>query len=548
MKKIHLPNLTRILFFGLVVSLYTACSNKKEKQLSTIPNDAAYVVAANVKSMAVKSLELKDILNILKVDDQKDSLKNLIKNSGIDFMSSIYVFGNADKDQSKMYVAVVALLSDTKKFEQTLKDNIKDVQIKEESGLKYLIQDKMSLGWKNDLALAVFSQSSGDAAKAKLVELFNTKEENTLAKQNTKFNEFINQKNDILAWVNYEKINDISIEGNPYSSILKDASLKDTYLGINVDFEKGKIVGGVQTFYNKETFDKYKALNKASISSDVVKEHPGGDVIAILGLAFNTEALVAMLKEMGLTSGVDQNMAAMLGSEYNVDYLASALSGDFVATVNKVNIGDVSKYNFETGQMSTEKGVKNADYAISLGIKDQSKINKLLEVMAQKQMLSKNGNTYSLMDQAWLVLNDKSLIMIGGSKEYTDAVTQGKKNNLNSELSSALTSNMMVLKLDLSKLSAEAKQYTEKDLKPVYSVGLDGFSIYAEEMKNQISTSKFQIDFANKDQNSLITIQQQLKEIPVHPAFPLSGSPGISPMADEQQVAEPSEKKEEVLQ
>jgi hypothetical protein len=501
--------------FMLVLAVFVASCNKKPKQLNYIPKDVSGVLTIDTKNLALKSLELKDLLNIdifkKNIPTSNDSILDKMKNSGIDLISTTYIFGDIAKGDQKNYVAIAFALDDDAKFERMLKEAGKVSEVKIENDIKYAYIKNAIIGWKDKVVLAVFidGESDKEKVKAKLTNLFAQPVENSLAASNDKFQALLKESADLSVFINYEKFNDV-IKQAAQAPMVSDATFKDTYLAATINFEKGKIVSDIKMYNNEANTKKAKELYKSSVSKDLISGQPGGDVIAFLSFGINMETLFKHLQEAQLLDGLNQSLKA-LGNEFDSNYLAAALSGDFIATLNAINVKEVSKMDYMTGEMKPGKDMA-FEYAISIGLKDPAKLQKLLDSVAVKGIISKTGAFYAASTMAFLVPKTNALVVVSSEASAKD-LADNKITPLSSANIDLMSANTMAMGFDISKVNADVLDLLGEDAKKaVAALPFESFIISAEEVKSEVVTAKTVINFKNKEQNSLVSLQQSLKD------------------------------------
>ncbi|HWZ22666.1 MAG TPA: DUF4836 family protein [Cytophagaceae bacterium] len=501
--------------FMLVLAVFVASCDKKPKQLNYIPKDVSGVLTIDTKNLALKSLELKDLLNIdifkKNIPTSNDSILDKMKNSGIDLISTTYIFGDVAKGDQKNYVAIAFALDDDAKFEKMLKEAGKVSEVKTENDIKYTYIKDAIIGWKDKVALAVFidGESDKEKVKAKLTNLFAQPVENSLAASNDKFQALLKESADLSVFINYEKFNDL-IKQAAQAPMVSDATFKDTYLAATINFEKGKIVSDIKVYNNEANTKKAKELYKASVSKDLISGQPGGDVVAFLSFGINMETLFKHLQEAQLLDGLNQNLK-VLGSEFDSNYLAAALSGDFIATLNAINVKEVSKMDYMTGEMKPGKDMA-FEYAVSIGLKDPAKLQKLLDSVAAKGIISKTGAFYSASTMAFLVPKTNSLVVVSSEASAKD-LADNKITPLSAANIDLMSANTMAMGFDISKVNADVLDLLGEDAKKgVAALPFESIILSAEEVKSEVVTAKTIITFKNKEQNSLISLQQSLKD------------------------------------
>ena len=500
------------------IALLTACG-KKPKQLNYIPKDVTGVVTIDAKSLALKSLELKDLLSMdifkKNVPTLKDSIIDKVKNSGLDLLSTTYIFGDVQKGDQKNYVAIVFALDDESKFEQMLKDLGKTTEVKTDNDVKYTyLQDpgqSAIIGWKDKVGIvvAVDSESDKEKLKSKLTGLFSQPEENSLAAANDKFQTLLKEGADLSVFINYEKLGDL-IKQNAQSPMMSTTNFKDTYLAATVNFENGQIVSNMKVYNNEENTKRAKELYKASVSKDLVTAQPGGnDVVAFMSFGVNMDAIIKHLQEAQLLDPLNQNLKTF-GDEFDANYLAAALSGDFIGTVNAVNVKEVSRMDYLTGEMKPAKDF-SVEYAITIGLKDAAKFQKLLDAVAAKGMIAKTGAYYSVANTSFIFPKSNSIVV--SSEGIVKDLAENKSNPLNNTYADLMNANTMAMGFDISKVKPEVLDLMGSDVnKTVSALPFESILISAEEVKSEVVTGKTVVNFKNKEQNSLISLQQALKD------------------------------------
>jgi hypothetical protein len=503
--------------FIALVAVIASCG-KKPKQLNYIPKDVSGVIAIDGKQLAMKSLELKDLLNMdlfKKNIPGKDSVVDIIKNSGVDLLNTAYIFGDVAKGEQKMYIGSVFVLGDEAKFEKTLKERAKVAEVKSDNDIKYaFIGNDNIVGWKDQVAisLTITGETDQEKYKAKLKSLFTQPEENSLAAANEKFKALLKEEADLSIYLNYEKLEDLIKQTSAQLPIMVGNNFKDTYLTSTINFENGKILLNTKLYNNEENTKKAKELFKASVAGELVKGQPGGDVVAFASFALNMEGIIKQLKEAGLLEGVNQGLQS-LGPEFDANYVAAALSGDLLATLNNVNLKEGRRMDYYTGDSVSYKRAE-PEYAVSIGIKDAAKFQKLLDAVIAKSAgaIVKNDKYYSALRDYFFVTKDNALIFVS-SAAIAGNVAANKITPLDSETNDVISSNTMSFGLNISKLKPGALDAIDVGTAKIVNIlPIESIVFSAEEVKSDIVTAKTVVNFKNKEQNSLISLQQTLKE------------------------------------
>lgn len=495
----------------LLVALFLASCNKTPQHLKVIPKDVTAAAAVDLKQIATKSVELKDFfsMDMLKKISGNDSTVEKIKNSGIDFTSPGYIFGDGPKGEAKAYVAISFAVSDASKLESTLKEAKKGVEVKEEGDYKYVADNSMVIFFNDKMGLFMASEGETDKIKSFAASILATTEENSLLKTNDKFSDLIKKGNDVGIFVNYERAMDLAKASNPFMPI--NFNYKETYMVAGINFENGQIATDYTMYSNKEMAEKYKDAYRANVSSDVQDATPG-NVVAGMSIAINLKSVVSMLKDAKMIDeNVDASIAMMLGTGFNLEYLLSTFSGDIVATANGLRTKDGMKYDFMTGNMVPSKEPA-VDFAVSFGILDEAKLQTLLDTLSGKGMLQKSEGYYNIMGK-FFVQKKKGALVIAGEEAFAKEYVSGKYAKLDGRAKELFSSNSAAFVADFSKvpgdvldlISPQAKDYVSK-------MPLAGFEAYAPKPDGEVSTGKFLILFKDKDKNALLSVQQMIKD------------------------------------
>jgi hypothetical protein len=513
-------NLNNLLICLLALAVL-ACG-KKSENVKLIPKDAHAVVAIDVKSMGLKTMDFKKMfsMNFLKKDKtSKDSLADKIKNSGVDLLQTAYLFGNVSLENSQGYYAGVFSLSDAGKFEEMLKKDSKDMAITSEGDLKIAAKEgeKSVMGWNKNTAI-IIGMDSGSTAdiKAKLIALFSTKSEESLLETNQIFKDLQNEKSDMTVWMDFENLSKAAANLHPSAAGVK---IKDSYMTATLNFENGQVVLDSKYYDNNEESKKYKEVFKDNVSADVISGVPGQTVIGMLSLAVDMKKLYTVLDSQQLLEEVKKN-AEQSGIGLTADQLFDIFSGDFVASVNGVDMVDekflpdpdtmlVSDPN--SAPMILTRKVPSPDFAFTAGISNKENLTKILDFMVKNGMAVQKDNNYVFMDKFTLT-NKGNVAVLTTPSAFSDKVSASPE-KLADDLSKTASDNSFSLYVNLSKVPAEAmsmaglgQSYLEKS--PIESISITGSKI-----SQNISTGKIVIAMKKKDENSLVVLSQASDEM-----------------------------------
>jgi hypothetical protein len=462
--------------------------------------------------MGLKTLDFKKIFNLnlfKKEKTGKDSLADKIKNSGVDLLETAYIFGNATHESSKGYYALVFSLSNAGDFETMLKKEAKDLAIVTEGELQIASKEgeKSIIGWNKKTAIVLgIDQGNTADMKTRLISLFATKTDESLLETNQLFKDLQKEKADMNVWMDFENLGKAA--ANLHSSAA-DLKIKDSYLTALLNFENGQVVIDSKYYDNNEESKKYKEIFKDNVSAEVTGNIPGQTVIGMLSLALDMKKLYALLDNQKMLDEVKTQVEAN-GVGLTADQIFDIFSGDFVSSVNGVEMVDEEEMDYMTGEMVTRKAPK-ADIAFIAGINNKENLSTLLEFMVSKEMAVKKDNQYVFMEKFTLT-NKGNIAVLTTPSAFTDKIS-AQSEKLAEDLSKTVSDNSFSVYLNFAKIPAEAfsmfglgKSYLEKS--PVESICITGSKI-----NQNVSTGKMVIAMKKKDENSLVVLSQASDEM-----------------------------------
>lgn len=489
----------------LAITLFLFSCNKTAEQANYIPKDANVVMAFDVKSIGIKSMDFKELFSLEKIKKtiggaSNDSTMEKLKNSGIDLFNTAYFFGQVNED-AKGYGALSVALSDPSKFETFVKELEKDFTITTEGDYTFASKtsDKTTIGWNKKSAIFLFESTEGGNGKEKLLSFFNLKKDESLVENDKNFKELQKTGGDITFFMNMEKIGKLASNYNPSAAAI---DFKETFVTAVCNFEKGQIVINTNYHANKETAEKL-SLTKANLSKDIAAVLPGKSVIAMLGLSLDMDKLYAYLQKENLTANIDAGAQPATG--LTSQELFKMLSGEFAGTLNGMQMADVKGIDYATGAEIVRK-VPQPEFAVIIGISDKDKAAKLLAKFTENQMLLKKDNYYSFQD-VYYIVDKGSYLVVAGTESMRQLAIDGKGEKLNDDLSDMLTKNAGTFYMNinnipddmLSLMGTKAKEYIKNSQ-------LEAITITSSEIKDNVSSGKVVIAFKQKEENSLITL------------------------------------------
>ena len=489
----------------LFVLLLSSCGNKSELS-NNIPKNASVVLAFDVKSMGLKSVDFKEMLSFDKIKkalgsigEEKDTTKVSINDSGVDFLTKSYLF--VSSQGATPYGGVIAALSDAKKFEDFIKKSDSEIVVTEEGKVKLanFAENKGMVAWTDTKVVVLFGT---ETAKETALSIINLKKEESLASVNDSFKESMKADADISAWMSFE---DLMKMVPQYNSTMQTANLKETFMTGTCNFEDGEIVVEGKYTMNPEMAAKFN-FYKASISNDVISVMPGKSLIGMFGFALDMEKIYTYLENEKLLDAYAPTVTQMTG--LTVKELLTMFSGDFAMTVNGVEMKPVQKIDYTTGEMRTSNE-PTPDYTAVMGLADKDKATKMLDQFVTAGFITKPGAYYTFQNKVFVILKGSALF-VTGTESTRQAILDGKTDKLNSEVISLLSSNASSMYVNL--LNVPSAAYSEGIETRVKDSELEEIEFTGTTVSGTESKGKMIFKFKNKKENSLVTLSRVSKK------------------------------------
>lgn len=491
----------------LCAALLASCG-EDSKLTRHIPKDASGVLAIDIKSMALKSMDFKEILkleNFRKMfDSSEDSVGKAIRNSGIDLISKGYVFGKAT-EPGKGYGAAVIGLSDAAAFEAFLKKIDEGVVISDEGGFKvatFRDEQKANVAWNKSELIVVFAEEN---SKETLLSLANLKKEDAIAGNVSTFDELEKQKADISVWVNYESFMSL-VPQTPYSATA-GMNFKDTYMMATCNFDDGAIVVDSKYLTNDETTKKFNFF-KSNIDGDVVQALPGKNVIALMGFAIDVPKLISYLESENFIATYDPLVQPSTG--LTTKQIIEMLDGDAAISVNGAAMKEVSRVNPYTGE---ELVIQEPEFDMTavLGIANKETATKLLTHFVDAGMLTKSDNVYSLQNKFFVIDKGDAFVLVN-TDARRQSVLAGGGEKLNSDLSGLFKSNCAAMYVNTNNIPADFLKGQNAEVGThLNNWTLEDITATSTGVKDNVTTGHFIVRFKSKNENSLITLSKIVK-------------------------------------
>ena len=511
--------LRNVIVIALSVVVLSSCNSKPDHR-KYIPKDASVVLGVNLSALSKKiawnmitgSKLFKEMESRMPAGQGKDNMMSGIDKAGIDVLNTFYVYLKTDaRFSSGMQATAIVPLSDADEWEAYVKKTFPKADIQQHNKLKVASMDgEMYMGWDKHVLIVMNPLSSGgqDMA-AELDNVFNISSDNSI-KADKNFEALQGAGHDLSMWVNYAQImnayNDRFASQSPVA--ISPTMWKETAFACGFDFVKGKITGDMAYYTSKGLEDVYKEFGAKNVDNDMVSRLPGKNLDLLMAVHFSPKALRTMMDSTGMLGLANAQLQAQ-GT--NVDNILDAFTGDMAFMVSDLSIG--ANTNPADGyQMPFQYNNYCMNYVVKINKKDN--FDKLMSFASAAGLLPV-ANGYALpittRDTVFVVHNGDYAVF---SNKYGSAagILRGKADQ---PLSPALAADTKahpfnlfvdvqeaVSKIDVSKaLSTGDMAMFDESKRLLSSVSFSG-----GEYKNNAMQGHLEINFVNKDENTIITL------------------------------------------
>ncbi len=506
-----------IAIIALLAVVFSSCNSKPDHR-KFIPKDASVVVGVNLNALSKKiawnvitgSKLFKEMESRMH-SSSGSSVMSGIDKAGVDVMNTFYVYVKPDSRFSTgMQVTAIVPLSDADEWEAYIKKNFPKAEVQQHNKLKMAnMEGDMYLGWNKHVLIVMNALAGNSDMGAELDNVFNIADDNSI-KSDKHFESLQGAGHDLSMWVNYAQImntyNDRMASQSPVA--ISPSMWKETAFACGFDFVKGKITGDMAYYTSKSLEEIYKEFGAKNVDNDMVSRLPGKNLDMLMAIHFSPKAMRAMMDSTGMLGLANGQLQAQ-GT--NVDNILDAFTGDMAFLVNDLQIG--SNTSATDGYQSP---FQYNNYCMSVVMKVNKKDNfsKLMEFAPQVGMLPvADGYTLPVTakDSVFVVYNGDYAVF---SNKYgnASAILHGKTEQ---QLAPALASETKghpfnlfvdvqeaVRQIDISKaLSTGDVAMLEESKKLLSSISFNG-----GEYKNNAMQGHMEINFTNKEENSIITL------------------------------------------
>ena len=517
--------------------LFSSCS-KSSDEGKMIPSNSVFVAHVNTSSLSEKVSwnEIKQTSWYKKAYSDPaipDWRKKILENptvSGIDFDKNLTFFASKGTGDD-FYIVAEGAIKNEKDFEQFNK-NFDSIQtVRKEGDISLItLKDRNVVGWNgknfayvmsskttssqlykwNDSASLqppVLPEDNSAGLSAFCVKLFSLKDDSSLAK-NEKFADLLKEKGDLHVWQNTEEIMK-NIPNMGMLGMLKlDAFFKSNISTYTVNFDKGKIEVAQKGYASKELTDVLKKYMSGNINTDMIKNIPSNDIVAVIAANFKPEGIKALIQLTG-ADGFVNTFTQKIG--FNLDDVSKSTNGDWLITLSDFKMKQDS-FNYkddvgnDIGSGKYEKPVFN--YLFSVGIGDKASLQKIIN--SASNMLSQQGNDSLLNNK----MNDK-VFALSNSSDFASKYLAGGNNKF--DFTDKISGHPVGVFIDLHKIMAlSATTKTNDDAKAMIDQSLktwNNITMTGGDFTNGAFTANTEINMLDANTNSLKQLNTYVDEM-----------------------------------
>ena len=520
----------RLIAIFCLLSLFFAACNRVPDHRKYIPKDAALVAGINLKAlgktiawnMITGSKLFKEMQKKVPQKNGNDLMTNIDK-AGIDALNTFYVYLKTDvRFKGGIKMTGLVPLSDAVQWEDFLKKNFPQAEIKTENGIKIACPgDNMCVGWNSNLLIIMntIAGPAGAAAVATTPEMaaemagaFTITDDNSI-KSNGNFEKLENVGHDITLWINYEQIMNQYMSDNAAGMggvTLSPAIWKETALACGFDFRKGKITGDISWYASKDMDSVYKEFGAVSASKDMIERLPANNLAAMVAIHISMKGVKSLLDKTGLLGIAN---AGLQTQGMDADNVFDAFTGDMAFTANDLKLHNLS----DPGNWAQGPN-QNTDATMCYVIK----INKKDNFQKLMGMALETGELHPYQQGYVVPLNQRDSLFIIVSDQYAvtsnkynsaSAIIDGKKSGVSmpSNLVSQTSSHPFNIFIDIQQAmkNVNISASMSKDEQAIYEESsklLTNVSINGGEYKDHAMQTHLEINFTNTEESSIFTL------------------------------------------
>jgi hypothetical protein len=503
----------------LLIIAFAACKNSVPQLALYVPKDASFVLTIDPKSIMDKiSSSGITIDSLAKLFSNKTDTYALqwddIKNSGIDMSEPMYVFSkqaNSMQTGSTTSSGVIAKVEDAAKLEAFLKKEKVGKDVLSGDKYKYIsLGDDFVAGWTDKIfiissvkggnnAPGTYSTGEGTLSQQQLTALFGQNESASIASADG-FKDMLSKKGDIHFYTNSYS----NLSANPMLGMSKLSTLVEgSYTDGAINFDNGKIVASAETHNGKALSDILNKYPSKEIDKSMVTKFPG-NVTGFGIISFNPKVIVDVLHYAGFDVMIN-NYASQMG--FNLNDVVNAFSGDIAFIASNINI----KQNTLPDNNGMNAAEKNK-YLLVMRIGDKAAFDKVMTALVNKNILSKNGDTYQLGISGghdFAIETTGAELVIGSNDDLIKKYESGSgKANLPGNVEKEMDDKSMTIYVDINGIfkNIDLSDSSGKKALTFAQQTFKDFIATSDKTSNKNVQGNMTLDFVNANENSLASI------------------------------------------
>ncbi|BAV10098.1 hypothetical protein FLA_6153 [Filimonas lacunae] len=502
--------------------MFASCKKSVPKQIKYIPKDASFVFAANAKRLNDKlegsQVKIDSLLKVVFTESKvaPEDIKKWedLKDAGIDWQSDIFGFvqqrGSMMSGTSQVFGAVAAV-SSASKLEAYLKKQMPKATVKKVDGYSEIELDGDAVaGWNDEVLILTgatqtrsFSDdnaASGKTASTQLATLFKLKtEESALAID--PFKNFIKEKADLLLWVNSGG----AFNALPMLGMTKISDLvKDSYSGIVVNFENGKVEANITSYSGKVMADMIKKYPPSAVDLDMVTTYPSNNVTGLLSVNFDLGLIAEIIRYGGFEATANQYLTTL---GFTVEDVTKAFKGDMAVVFSDFVVEEKSNPDYPEYKTKTP----SIKYVFNAKVGDKASYNKVLSALAAKGWLTQTATGYTpampLGGFVVVELNEKNMLVASDSTLLGQYKTGTGKAGIPGDVISKGKGKVAYMYVDLSKIfSVIPVDSSSIDIMNQVKATFKDAYVSADKYEGNTSKGVMELRTGNEKENSLATL------------------------------------------
>jgi hypothetical protein len=442
---------------------------------------------------------------------------------GINFKSDLFIVLLPDtKNKTKSTPVLYGQIADSAKFVAFMQKMSPKQKITSVGKLKLLVDDKQTVAWTSNVFVMPFSKDKKSPVATKTNKTAATRPTTnvaSLSKQyqqlltpatkslstDSRFIDLTKESGDIRFWVN-RNTEKPKGKGSKKDEMLKmmnwSMMQQGNYMAGVVRFENGKLVAQMKSYMNNTLDSLYRLYPATSLNSNVFRKFPPGQPVALISFSMSPAMIGAMLK----TTGADKMLDSITKkSSVKPLEVAGGINGDITLAVIRAH-----EYDEKDTITAALNGVQ---LFLAASVKDKSKVQPLLDVLQKPKEPKKDEEGNEIKPSGpfgglkpTFLLSDSFLVMSISPLAAEKFLAANSENDM-ATLASSYTSHSSIFALDLKTIinfaMAMGKNKNKSGDASKMFESLERLVIYGGKYENGAAISTAELQFANKEENSL---------------------------------------------